>query len=223
MKKTLFALAATLFLLFLLFGKEKPSPEKLKLFFDNMKKAGESKRFSDFMEFFSLYYKDDKGITYIYLKKNIKHYFENYQSFKGSYKIISVSETYKDHQGNRLINITMDVTITGIRNEISTELMGTLRNPDRITLILRQEILGKWKIVNIKGIGNNETNKKIYGLKTVYNQKILNPLIFGKKTSQSFAKLRSSKLVNRLFLYLPYSLFGQIEYPTNLIKSIRTV
>ena len=153
MKKTLvLVLVAAVVLIFL--TRNKGDDEFFTTYFNEMVQAGESKNVEQFMNFFSLKYKDDYGFNYIVIKNIVKNTFNEFDKIEGSFSDLS-SKIVKSN-GRNLAVINMDVNVIGIKNGIYAAVLGLNDKPENITVYLEKSSLGKWKIVKVEGVRKRE-------------------------------------------------------------------
>lgn len=158
--KKLIIFALAVLIAFYFYNKQSGSndPRYFESYVSQIEEAGENKDFEGFIGFFSSHYRDEAGINYIYLKNIVRNQFEKYERFEASYYDLAVSAPYRDDQDNSLIDINMDVHISGLRNGIPVDIIGETGNTDNLTITLRKSFLGEWKVVSISGIENGNIN-----------------------------------------------------------------
>ena len=155
MKKILIALILILVLGWVLFSGGENDDEYFNNYFSEMVKAGEEKNTDEFMDNFSLHYKDDYGLNYIVVKNLVKNVFENSGEINGSFSGLS-SSLSKDSDGKETAVVNMDVTATAENNGITKGILGFDNTPDNITVYLEKSTFGSWQIVSVEGIEKAE-------------------------------------------------------------------
>lgn len=135
-------------------NREGEGSDYFESYIDEMIDAGEAKDYEKFVSFFSIHYRDEYGVNYVYLKNIVKNQFEKYDSFEAAFKDLNVSEIYEDESGNRLIDVNMDVVVTGMVGGVPVELIGAKGHPDNISITLRQSFMKDWDIVSIEDLDN---------------------------------------------------------------------
>ena len=119
-------------------------------YFNKMVEAGESKNLEQFMNFFSLQYKDEYGLNYIVIKKLVVNTFNEFDTLEGSFS--DLSSSIKESGGKNIAVINMDAKAVGIKNGIDTGVLGLQDKPENITIFLEKSTLGKWKIIKVEGV-----------------------------------------------------------------------
>ena len=155
MKKIILFILVIVIIAFVIHLNRKRGSEYFSNYLDKMIQSGEEKKIDEFTGFFSIHYRDKNGINYIYLRKIIESQFNKYESFEASYNNLDVSKNYKDKSGNTLIDINIDVMVTGYQEGIPVEILGESGHPDNITLTLRRSFPNSWKIVSVRDIDSN--------------------------------------------------------------------
>ena len=135
---------------FFLLTRNESDDEFFTSYFNDMVDAGESKDLDQFMDFFSLQYKDENGFNYLVIKNIVKNTFEGFDTLEGSFSDLS-SKIEKSEDRNLAV-INFDVRAVGIKNGIDTGVLGLNDSPENITVYLEKSTLGKWKIVEVKGV-----------------------------------------------------------------------
>ena len=139
-------LALGLFLL----TRNRGDDEFFSSYFNKMVEAGESKNLEQFMNFFSLQYKDEYGLNYIVIKKLVENTFNEFDTLEGSFS--DLSSSIKESDGKNIAVINMDAKAVGIKNGIDTGVLGLQDKPENITIFLEKSTLGKWKIIKVEGV-----------------------------------------------------------------------
>ena len=153
MKKTLaLVLIAAVVLIFL--TRNKGDDEFFTNYFNEMVQAGESKNVEQFMNFFSLKYKDDYSFNYIVIKNIVKNTFNEFDRLEGSFSDLTSKIVKSD--GRNLAVVNMDARAIGIKNGIDAAVLGLNDKPENITVYLEKSTLGKWKIIKVEGVRKRE-------------------------------------------------------------------
>ena len=153
MKKTLaLVLIAAVVLIFL--TRNKGDDEFFTNYFNEMVQAGESKNVEQFMNFFSLKYKDDYSFNYIVIKNIVKNTFNEFDRLEGSFSDLTSKIVKSD--GRNLAVVNMDARAIGIKNGIDAAVLGLNDKPENITVYLEKSTLGKWKIIKVEGLRKRE-------------------------------------------------------------------
>ena len=141
-------------LVIILLTRNESDDEFFTSYFNEMVVAGESKNLEQFMNFFSLQYKDEYGFNYIVIKKIVKNTFSEFDSLEGS--ISGLTSKIDNKKGKELAVINLDASAVGIKNGIDTGILGLNDSPENITVYLEKSTLGKWKIVEVEGVRGSE-------------------------------------------------------------------
>lgn len=152
MKKILILIVVVLVFILVFRCQGKRDHAYFESFISEMERAEKEKNYEDFTDFFSLSYRDENGLNYLYIKNITKRYFDKYERFSSSQSINSVSDFYRDETDNELVDINLDVRVTGFVNGIPADLIGSSNNPDNLTITLRRSVTGSWKVVSISGV-----------------------------------------------------------------------
>ena len=155
MKKFFILALIILALAYFFFSGGKNDDEYFNNYFQEMVKAGEEKDTDQFMDNFSLQYKDDYGLNYIVIKNIVKNVFEKYNKIEGSFSGLS-SSISKDEDGRETALVNMDVTATGSIGGIDKGILGLNKTPENITVYLEKSAFGSWQIVRVEGIEDAE-------------------------------------------------------------------
>lgn len=119
--------------------------------FNDIIESGKNKDLEGVTEHFSLYYRDEYGVSYPVVKNIVSSTFEKFDSLDGSYGNVSVS-LGEGENGEKLAYTNVDVTAIGTRGGIPHTLLGTEDTPDNITVTLKKSTFRGWKIIKIEGI-----------------------------------------------------------------------
>ena len=128
--------------------------------FNEIIDSGRNKDLEGVTEHFSLYYKDEYGVSYPVVKNIVSNTFERFDSLDGGYGNVSVS-LGEDENGEKLAYANVDVKVTGIEGGIPHTLLGTEDTPDNITVTLKKSTFRGWKIIKIEGI-DSAVNSGVY-------------------------------------------------------------
>ncbi len=139
----------TLLIYFIYTGGNERS--EIEAVFNDIIESGRNKDLEGVTEHFSLYYKDEYGVSYPVVKNIVSSTFEKFDSLDGSYGNVSVS-LGEDENGEKLAYANVDVTATGTRGGTAHTLLGTEDTPDNITVTLKKSTFRVWKIIKIEGI-----------------------------------------------------------------------
>ena len=119
-------------------------------YFNKMVETGESKNLEQFMNFFSLQYKDEYGFNYIVIRNIAENTFNEFDSLKGSFT--GLNPKIEKSDGKNVAIINMDAKVIGVKNSIDTGILGLDDKSENITIYLEKSHLGKWKIVKVEGV-----------------------------------------------------------------------
>ena len=130
---------------------------EIETMFNEMLEAGREKDRDSLMDNFSLYYKDEYGLSYPAIRQIISKKFENFDSFDGKYSSLSASFGETEN-GDKQALVNLDITVYGIKGGVSYALLGSEDAPENLTLTLEKSTFGGWKIKNVSGLdsGNYE-------------------------------------------------------------------
>ena len=153
MKKTL-VLIIIIAVVLIFLTRNKGDDEFFTNYFSEMVQAGESKNVEQFMNFFSLKYKDDYGFNFIVIKNIVKNTFNEFDKLEGSFSDLNSKIVKSD--GKKLAVVNMDARAIGIKNGIDAAVLGSNDKPENITVYLEKSTLGKWKILKVEGVSKRE-------------------------------------------------------------------
>lgn len=152
MKKILILIVIVIALLLVFRCQGKRDHAYFESFISEMERAGKEKNYDDFIDFFSVSYRDENGLNYLYLKNLTRKYFDKYESFSSSQSVNSVSDFYRDEADNELVDINLEVRVTGFVNGVPVDLIGSNNNTDNLNITLRRSLTGSWKVISISGV-----------------------------------------------------------------------
>ncbi len=90
-------------------------------------------------------YKDEYGLSYLYIKEVLKIIFKRFERIRIEYKIIKIYVT------ENKATVEVDVIVSAYTGENFHYLLGDITNPAHLKFSLEKE-RGKWLIIRIEGL-----------------------------------------------------------------------
>ncbi|MGH7885187.1 MAG: hypothetical protein ACRENO_05775 [Thermodesulfobacteriota bacterium] len=156
MRKLIYIAPVILVIFAVLFFGKKDDPKHFEELISGMIRTANEKNLADFMDFFSINYKDSSGANYTLINNVVKSYFERFDSFEAAYEDFSVS-ILKDDEGRKTADVELEIIVSGVKNgTISNELIGTSGHLKYLKLKFIKTGFNRWKIIMIDGIEDAE-------------------------------------------------------------------
>jgi uncharacterized lipoprotein YehR (DUF1307 family) len=135
-----------LFTLSLIIYLSWPSDEsRIKKLFKEGSKAIEKEDLDGVMSKVSYNYQDDYGLTYLYIKENMKRIFQQLNDIKIEYENLSIKVN------NKVATADMDVRIIATMGNDTGYILGDLDKPAHLKFTLEKERV-KWLVIKTEGL-----------------------------------------------------------------------
>ncbi len=149
-KYTILIIIVTLVLAYLFFPSGDDTRE-IEIVIQKTMEAGKKKDLEGMMKYFSIDYRDDHGSNYPIVKNIIKTFLDRFDGFDGKYSDLKVSMN-ETKEGEKWAVANFDMSISGVRSGIATDILGSVDSPKNLTVTLTKSRLTGWKIVKIEGV-----------------------------------------------------------------------
>lgn len=144
-KKFLIPLSALFTLSIILYFLWPSDESRIKKLFKEGSEAIEKEDLDAVMSKVSFNYRDDNGMTYLYLKKSMKPVFKQMSDIKIEY------ENLKIKVNNKTATADMDMRIIATIGQNTGYIMGDLAKPVHLKFTLEKE-RGKWLVTKTEGL-----------------------------------------------------------------------